>query len=164
VEEQPSPPPAFSIRYAAEDDVTFLAEIESRVHGFPWTLGHFQEELIKPYSRTLVLTDDETDSERVGYLVFWVMFEECQILNVAVDENYRRKGFAKQLVRRALALSLREGLKRATLDVRKSNLPAIHLYQSIGFSIGHLRRSFYSNGEDAYQMTLSLEGDNLQFF
>jgi ribosomal-protein-alanine N-acetyltransferase len=49
------------------------------------------------------------------------------------------------------------------LEVRKSNLPAIQLYQSLQFVITHVRKSFYSDGEDAYQMALSFEEDPIQF-
>jgi ribosomal protein S18 acetylase RimI-like enzyme len=41
--------------------------------------------------------------------------------------------------------------------VRKSNASAIALYQGLGFVITHVRKGFYSDGEDAYQMARYLD-------
>ena len=49
-----------------------------------------------------------------------------------------------------------------TLEVRKSNLVAINLYQKLGFEIVGTRKKYYSdNREDALIMTLSDAGENV---
>jgi ribosomal-protein-alanine N-acetyltransferase len=154
---------SFCLRPATADDLSRVLPIENKVHVSPWNEEHFQSEFTKPYSHFLLFTDDETDLEVAGYVVFWIMFDECQILNVAVDLPYRGLGLAKQMIRKAAQISLQKGIKKVVLDVRKSNLSAIQLYQGLNFTITHIRKGFYSNGEDAYQMTLLLEGDPFQF-
>jgi ribosomal-protein-alanine N-acetyltransferase len=67
------------------------------------------------------------------------------------------------MLRQAIAEGIRNGMKRVVLDVRKSNVPAVSLYQSIGFTVTSIRKSFYSNGEDAYSMTLYLDDDAIKF-
>ena len=153
----------FSLRTATLDDLPKILRIEQQVHSAPWVESHFQAELTKPYSHFLLLTDDDTDTEIAGYLVCWLMFDECQILNLAVDLPYRGLGFAKQLIRKSAQLANQKGIKKVVLEVRKSNLPAIQLYQGMQFVITHVRKGFYANGEDAYHMTLSMEEDLLQF-
>ncbi len=150
-----------SIRPATEDDFGILVEIEKSIQVAPWTADHFKTELEKPYSHVWVLTDDETDSQIYGYVVFWFMMEDCHILNVGVDLPYRGMGYGKKMIRQALNLAAREGKERAILEVRKTNAAAIQLYHSLGFTIGQVRKSFYSNGEDAYQMTLSIKDDGV---
>ena len=133
---------------------------------FTLLLGYwktFQAELSKPYSQFFLITDDESDEIIASYIVFWVMFDECQILNLGVASAFRRKGFAKKLVMQAIRTAVEKGIRKILLDVRKSNLPAIQLYQSMRFVITHVRKGFYTNGEDAYQMALYLEGDGLDF-
>jgi [ribosomal protein S18]-alanine N-acetyltransferase len=152
----PMPPQKWSIRPATLEDVPKIFQIETQVHPSPWTEVHFQEELTKPYSHFLVFTDDETDLLISGYLIFWTLFDEAQILNLAVAIDYRGLGLAKSLVRKAITLAQNKNLKKITLEVRKSNSPAIHLYQNMGFSIVHIRKNFYQNGEDAYQMAIDL--------
>lgn len=153
-----SPPPhgSFSLRPATEDDLKGVLEIEKRVHVAPWTVEQFREELEKPYSQFWLMTDDDTDEVIVGYLVAWKLFDEFQLLNIAVDLPFRGLGFAKKMLHRLVSQAHSDGLKRVILDVRKSNAAAVSLYQATGFSIGHIRKGFYSNGEDAYQMELDL--------
>ena len=51
----------YSIRLAVPEDLPAILEDERKVHLAPWTEEHFRTELDKPYSRTWVITDDETD-------------------------------------------------------------------------------------------------------
>ena len=153
-----------SLRPATLDDLLAVAEVESRVHVAPWTEEHFRKELEKPYSQFFVMTDDETDSQVHGYIVFWMMMDECHILNVSVDLPYRGQGLAKEMVRMAVNLTLKKGVRKIILEVRKGNLAAVHLYQGLGFTIAQIQKNFYSNGEDAYLMALYLDqGSVLQF-
>ena len=154
---------SMSLRPLTDDDLPALVEIEQKVHIAPWTLDHFRAELEKPYSEVLVMTDDETDAHIAGYIVFWLMFDECQILNVAVDLPYRGLGLAKRMLRQVVTLADKKGVHRIILDVRKSNGAAVQLYQSLGFVISRVQKAFYSNGEDAYGMTLSLIDDKIEF-
>jgi [ribosomal protein S18]-alanine N-acetyltransferase len=156
-------PESGSLRPATEDDLLQVVEIEKRLHKAPWGMEELKAELAKPYCQFLVMTDDETDSKVMGYIVFWLMFDECNILNVVVDLPYRGMGLAKTMIRQAVNAALRKGIRKVLLEVRKSNQPAIQLYQNMKFTIIHVRKSFYSDGEDAYQMALYLEGPNLQF-
>ena len=153
----------WSLRPATESDLEKIVAIESKVHVAPWNLEHFRAELDKPYSRLLVMTDDETDEQIAGYIVAWLMFDECQILNLAVDLPYRGLGFAKKMIQKIIQQAIQKNLNRVTLDVRKGNLPAIQLYQSNGFVILQVRKAFYSNGEDAYMMGLAFNSDGIPF-
>jgi [ribosomal protein S18]-alanine N-acetyltransferase len=153
----------FSFRPATLDDLPRIMEIERKVHAFPWSMEHFQTELTKPYSHFLIITDDETDTVVVAYIVCWAMFDECQILNIAVDFPYRGLGFAKQMIRKVISITQNQGIKKIVLDVRKSNMAAIQLYQGIGFVINHIRKKFYSNEEDAYQMVLQFDQEGMEF-
>jgi ribosomal-protein-alanine N-acetyltransferase len=153
-------PHGLSMRPATEDDVAEILRIEQAVHAAPWTQENILAELAKPYAHFLIMTDDETDSKVASYICYWVMFEECHILNVAVDLPFRRLGLAKGLVRTAAREALRKNIRKVLLDVRKSNENAALLYQGLGFVITHIRKSFYSDGEDAYQMALYMDDES----
>jgi len=61
------------------------------------------------------------------------------------------------LLTRVLLAARQQSLTRVTLEVRKSNLPAQKLYESLGFVTSGLRKGYYSDdGEDALAMTLEL--------
>ena len=158
-EQDPDSEKPSSLRPATLDDLPFLVEIETRVQKAPWSRQSFEQELSKSYSHVLVLTDDETDSVILAYVVYWSLDKDWQILSIAVDLPYRGLGYAKRMMDLVLKTAIREGAKRVLLEVRKSNLPAIQLYQNHFFDIIHIRKRFYSDGEDAYQMELNLTAD-----
>lgn len=75
--------------------------------------------------------------------------DELEILNVAVDPPFRRRGVARKLIQQVLA-----GHRGAVfLEVRQSNLAARKLYHSIGFETIAVRKDYYSDsGEQAIVM------------
>ena len=146
----------YSVRPATEDDLDQLTAIEARVHKAPWSRDHFKSELEKDYAKLWLLTDDETDSIIVGYISFWLLFDELQVLNVAVDLPYRGMGYAKLLVRKSIDEAMRDHIPKARLEVRETNEAAFHLYQKIGFQVTQTRKGFYSDGESAKVMELVL--------
>ncbi len=154
----------YSLRPASIEDISTVLKMEAiaQPHG-AWTQSHFESELEKPYSRFLVCTDDETDSTVAGYIVYWVLFEEASLQTVAVGMEHRGMGFAKAMVRALVSDAVKNGAKKVNLEVRKSNSSAIQLYQGQGFTVAQVRKGFYSNGEDAYQMVLHLEGSPVVF-
>jgi ribosomal-protein-alanine N-acetyltransferase len=66
---------------------------------------------------------------------------EWEILNVAVDPAYRRKGLAQRLIQGEL--SGRTGAW--FLEVRESNAAAISLYKGLGFREAGRRKNYYKN-------------------
>lgn len=153
----------FSLRPATPDDIPFILEIENKAFPKPWTAAQFAAEIEKPYSKALVLTDDETDSKIAGYLVFWLLDSTCTIQTIAIHPDFRGLGYGEKCVRGAVYLAMRENAKKAILDVRASNTAAIQLYQKCGFFISAKRLKFYENGEDAYTMECQLEEDDIRF-
>jgi ribosomal-protein-alanine N-acetyltransferase len=91
----------------------------------------------------------------VGYLCFWVVFEEVRLMNLAVIESMRHKGIARALVLQALEVGLVEAAMRAVLEVRASNHAAHALYRNLGFRDVTTRPTYYTNPiEDALLMEL----------
>lgn len=146
--------PSVSLRPLVEDDLKQVLQIEAKSYPEPWKMGHFQLELEKPYTRALVLTDDETDSIVIGYIVYWVQVEGVSLLNIAVDPNWRGFGFGNRLMQAMIKEAVADDISRIILEVRESNKNAIELYEKIGFKVTHARKNFYSNGETALVMEI----------
>ena len=145
---------AVSIRPLVEDDLKQVLMIETQSYPQPWSKTAFEAELGKPYTRALALTDDETDSIVIGYIVYWVQTDGISLLNVTVDPKWRGFGFGMKLMQAMIKEAVQEDIPRIVLEVRESNKSAISLYQSIGFTITHERKRFYSNGETALVMEI----------
>jgi ribosomal-protein-alanine N-acetyltransferase len=145
---------AVSIRPLVEDDLKKALMIEAQSYPQPWSKSSFEAEMTKPFTRALVLTDDETDSIVIGYIIYWVQADGISLLNVAVDPKWRGFGFGLKLMQAMIKEAVQEDIPRIILEVRESNKNAVALYQSIGFKITHERKKFYSDGETALVMEI----------
>jgi ribosomal-protein-alanine N-acetyltransferase len=146
--------PSVSPRPMVEEDLKQIILIEAQSYPEPWKISHFLEELKKTYTRVLVLTDDETDSIVIGYIVYWLQAEGISLLNVAVDPKWRGFGFGKKLMQLMINEAVKEDISHIILEVRENNQNAIKLYTDLGFKITHSRKNFYSNGETALVMEI----------
>jgi ribosomal-protein-alanine N-acetyltransferase len=77
------------------------------------------------------------------------------IVTIAVDPDYQQRGIGERLMREVEARSLRS-VPRLQLMVRKSNLPALHLYRKLNYAIVETWPRYYEDGEDAYVMEKTL--------
>lgn len=99
----------------------------------------------------------EGSQDLVGYVCFWVVFEELRMMNLAVAPHVRHRGIGRWLLQQALTMGLEQGARRALLEVRVSNHPAVALYEHAGFSRSGVRTKYYTNPvEDAVLMELEL--------
>ena len=94
----------------------------------------------------------------VGY--FGVMFtaDECELLTIAVDENYRHRGYGKYLLAAAISIAKKKGKKAMFLEVRDNNENALGLYVKLGFTKQYVRKGYYQTpfgAKDAVVMKLN---------
>ncbi len=150
--------PKLSPRPACPEDLDTILAIETMSHPGPWSRTGFEKELSTPWSRFLVLTDDETDTRIFGYIVYWIQTEGVSLLNITVDPAWRGLGLSRRLMQLMIQETIREEIPRILLEVRESNRTAIRLYESCGFRKTHERKGFYSNGESAWVMESRTEG------
>lgn len=99
----------------------------------------------------------EVPRELVGYVCFWVVFEELRMMNLAVAPHVRHRGIGRRLLEQAVTMGVEQGARRALLEVRASNRPALALYEQVGFTRSGARTKYYTNPvEDAVLMELEL--------
>ena len=92
-----------------------------------------------------------------GYVVTWVVFDEGDLSNLAVDPGLRRRGIGRRLLDAAVAGAQTAGAHALFLEVRESNAVALQLYSGRGFSRVGRRRSYYRQpAEDALVLRLDL--------
>lgn len=137
-----------------------ILQIEEACFSSPWTRKMLEAEFSgNRFARFLlakrVAPGEAGSSSIVGYLCFWVVFEELRLMNLAVTESMRHKGIARALVTEALEAGMAESAIRALLEVRASNHAAHALYRSLGFRAVTTRPAYYTNPiEDAVLMEL----------
>ena len=146
---------------ATEEDLDRILRIEQASFSVPWTRKMFEVELgHNPFGRLYVARPGggrKPEGGFVGYVCFWVVFEEFRLMTLAVDPSARRRGFGRALLRQAMALGLAQGATRALLEVRASNEAALALYEQEGFQRTAVRGRYYANPvEDAVLMEREL--------
>ncbi len=145
-------------------DIPAVALIEQESNPEPWSHESFLEELIRPHSFLLVARLAAKSGEMVvGFLCFWLVADEIQILNIAVHPAYRRQGVGHALLCHCLNYGAQRRCLSAVLEVRSSNLVAQHLYTSLGFRVVGQRKDYYGcHKEPALLMELSMAREHLR--
>ena len=122
-----------------------IAELEKVCFADPWSVTSIETELTSRLSLWLVAMEGDI---LVGYVGSQTVIDESDMMNIAVHPDYRRQGIAEALVG-ALEKALRQQSSRAlTLEVRDSNVPAITLYDKLGFTQVGLRKNYYRNPKE----------------
>ncbi|MFZ4857206.1 MAG: ribosomal protein S18-alanine N-acetyltransferase [Desulfuromonadaceae bacterium] len=132
-----------------EDDLEAVVAIEAGSYASPWQYEHFQNELTGRFSWPFVAVEG---SCVVGYVCLMSLFEEAQILNIAVAPDRRGRGIAQMLMVQAFMRAREEGAEIMALEVRASNRSAVALYEKFGFSPVGIRSRYYDGKEDAILM------------
>lgn len=143
------------VRPLRDADLSRVADIERATFADPWSRRSLAESLRQDYVRGLAV--ENGDGSVIAYGLATVVGREGEILNLAVEQASRRQGLGR-LVLDGLLDALREaGVRKAFLEVRRSNEPAIGLYRAAGFQPLGLRPGYYlSPREDALTMALEL--------
>lgn len=141
-----------AVRQLREEDIEALSRIEAESFSMPWSAEAFRDLLTRPYCTYLVALADGCVAGCCGYTD---ICHEANIDNVVVGPAYRNHGIAQAMVRELIETGRRAGVEAFTLEVRISNLPAIHLYEKFGFVSEGIRPDFYEKPrEDANIMWL----------
>lgn len=128
-----------------ESHVEEIAQLEKVCFSDPWSVNSITSELYNPLSLWIVATDGD---RLVGYVGSQSVMGWADMMNLAVDPVYRRKGIAEGLVD-ALINKLKDNqVTCLTLEVRDSNMPAINLYTKLGFVEVGRRPGYYRNPKE----------------
>ncbi len=170
------------IRPMRAADIEAVAQLEQQVFPDPWPMSAYVEELLfTPKTHYFVLERPLPPSSPawkgmrlpshrrreviglVGMRVETARGERrAHITNLAVHPAWRRQGWGRRLLRRAMESARPYTPQRVILEVRTTNEAAIALYRSEGFTIVRRMRRYYRDGGDAYLMEKVLsEGEVL---
>lgn len=143
-----------TLRPASPTDAPRLAAIDACWDTTPrWTEEQFRKEASDTKAVAFVA---EAGGTVAGFAAGWVVGEELQIFDVAVDPAFTRRGIGRALLSAALAEGARRGATSAHLEVAEGNAPAAALYTGAGFKVVARRPKFYGGRTDALAMSRPL--------
>jgi len=152
--------PPLRFRALQEADLPRILEIEAAGFLHPWSEALLRAELGHAWSNQVaaLAPEGEGSEEILGYIIFWLVHDGVHVLNVGTAPEARRRGVARALMDRAVALGRKKGARLSTLEVRRSNAPAVALYRSLGYREAGVRPGYYAEeNEDAIVMTLEFD-------
>ncbi len=124
-----------------EVDVAAVSKLEKECFSSPWSETSLSESLALPGSVFLCARRGDTV---VGYIGASTVLDEAYVSDIAVSVNERRKGIGKRLLTECERICKENGCAFLSLEVRKSNLPAISLYENCGYISFGERKNFYT--------------------
>ncbi len=150
-------------------DVDQVMDIEHLSFSAPWSARAYRFEITENQNSVMLVVRPAAGREGlldrllgrrlaargpvVGYAGMWLLVDDAHVATIAVHPAWRGRGLGELLMLGLLERGRARGARRATLEVRLSNLGAQALYQKLGFETASRRRHYYAdNNEDALIM------------
>ena len=84
----------------------------------------------------------------VSFIVFSIIYDRAEIIDIFVEQEYRRKHVAQSLINEIIKDF---DISNITLEVSEKNNDAIKLYEKMLFKKSAIRKNYY-NDSDAFLM------------
>lgn len=131
-------------RLSSPEDLDGVLAIEEASFNNPTTREWYERELERPEVCYIYVL--RTAHLRVAaFCAFWLVGGQAHINQLAVMPELRRQGFGLRLLEAVASEAARLGAEELTLEVRESNVSALHLYERAGFSRQGVRKNYYTN-------------------
>jgi ribosomal-protein-alanine N-acetyltransferase len=153
-----------SIVRMSEHDLLEVVELEENSGLSRWGWAAYYAELQSANQHLMLVArvarskQQQRSYSLAGYIVARMGADELHINNVAVRDNYRRRGIGQTLLDRILDEGKRAGVSCAFLELRAGNAAALALYEKCGFRVTARRPRYYTDPvEDALVMIKQFE-------
>ena len=156
------------IRFATSKDIAEVISINFKTLPEHYSNSFFME-LLLDSPETFVVA--ENNNKIIGYIMCRIEYgfsilkkmslaRKGHVVSFAVLEEYRGKGIGKKLVEQSI-----EGMKikkcnESYLEVRTDNIPAIKLYENLGFNRIATLNTYYKDSRNAFLMSAKLDRNN----
>ncbi len=161
----------YALRVCTQKDIKSVMEINEKSLPENYPL-FFYEQILERYPESFVLAYLKNKPKIIiGYIMWRIekgpssfsldYIKKGHLVSLAILENYRRIGIGDALMKESMRLILQHSISEYVLEVRVSNIAAIHLYMNLNDYeririIGH----YYRDGEDAFYMAYSCKSSN----
>lgn len=156
-----------------EADLDQVMVIETENFSLPWSRKSFQDMMARPEAIFLVAEQrsegpGETageggpgeESRILGYAGAVTAMDQGDVTNIAVPDEYKKKGIATVLLKDLIRETMLAGVTELFLEVREHNTPALCLYRAAGFEEVGRRKGYYDKPkEDALLMKKEIDPD-----
>jgi len=126
---------------------------------------YFFMDLYERFPETFIVAEE--DGELVGYVMCRIetglpdfgllgIAKRGHVISIAVLPEHQREGIGTALMNEAIVSMRVYKAKECYLEVRVSNTSGVKLYEKLRFEVSRVVHNYYTDGEDAYIMSLKL--------
>lgn len=132
-----------------------IVRLEEETFGEAGGVDYWVIKALLRYGKVFALMDG---SEAVCVIEYMQKFQEPEVFlyGISTKESHRRRGLAKELIRKSEAVLRELGIKKIILTVDPENHIAIDLYKKEGYAITELQKNEYGEGVHRYFMEKDL--------
>ena len=141
------------LRYWEEKDIPVIADMEKECFPDPWSEEALRASFVNNLNHCFLVEDG---GQVRGYCIMFCLFEDAEVLNIAVEKSARGKGYGTTLMNKMHQTAKSLGATQCFLEVRVSNQTAIALYEKFGYCSYGVRERYYADGENAFVMKTTL--------
>jgi len=137
------------------EDLDSIIAIEQLSFQWPWSRRFFEGELSCQNACSYVVKSAQADKDDqiVAYAFLRRVVDELHVLKIAVAPAQRGHGIAIWFLNHCFTMGAQQGANSVYLEVRRSNIAAIKLYEKLGFREVGRRSNYYPDSkEDALVM------------
>ncbi len=139
----------FQLNTSHLDDLAYLEQLS---FSQPWTRKQLLA-LLQQQNSPFRCYGITRQKKLAGYLSFYELDKEIEILNLAVAREFQRRGYASKLLTALFVQGSEQNVQSVFLEVRISNHAALALYKKFSFQeIGRRHGYYQDSGEDALIM------------
>lgn len=150
--------PILELRWLKGSDARAISLLEADAFSLPWSEEQCRRAL---GTQAFGAWGGLLGGKLLGYVSFYQIGDEVEIINFAVASFARRKGYGMSLLSSLLHEWRKMGIQKIMLEVREGNMPAIGLYEKLGFAKIGARDAYYPDtGEDALIYVKLIRGDD----
>jgi ribosomal-protein-alanine N-acetyltransferase len=134
-------PAKLHIERARLEDADVVAKLHAQGFYRGWPREDFQSYIAAENTPLYVACDAKR--KIAGFAMLRLASDEAELITIAVDKSWRRKGIGLMLMRQLFTELLRTPAKKLFLEVAEDNEGALRLYGKLGFVKLSERKGYY---------------------
>lgn len=136
---------ALFIRAMQLEDMDKVYAIELTAHRAPWTLQILTDCVLVGYDCQVLVLQESNEPIVIGFMISRYYQRTYHILNLCIEPSYQDKGYGQYLLKSILNKLLPTIVDLVMLEVRPSNVAALHIYEKMGFQKIGIKADYYSD-------------------
>tara|TARA_B100001559_G_C16451378_1_gene599425 strand:+ start:142 stop:573 length:432 start_codon:yes stop_codon:yes gene_type:complete len=138
-------------RKGKKSDLNNIFNIENMAYEKPyWNKNMLFEVLANKTDKRLWVY--EVNNDVIGFIIDMRFKDEINLLNIAINMSLQGMGHGLKMLKKYIK-SLPDECS-VFLEVNKNNIKALNMYTKLNFEKVFIRKSYYNDGSDAFNMQL----------